>query len=138
MAVSRVRRLFASFALTALLSASTVAAAHQVVRADTSMGGVVAQTMNAGPYALTLHIGPLEQMYTQAQVKKSHPKSGEVMLRGTMVMGGMDMGRSMPNHHLELHVHNRSTHAVVTNAMVAITFETPSGKVITRVPIAVM
>jgi hypothetical protein len=136
MSGSRVGRTFAGFAAAALLTASGLAV--QSAYAAMGSGSVVTESMNAGPYSLTLRIGPLEQMYTQAQVKKSHPKSGEVMLRGTMVMGGMGMGGSMPNHHLELHVYMRSTHAVVTNAMVAITIETPSGKVITRVPIAVM
>jgi hypothetical protein len=78
-------------------------------------------------------------MYTQAQVKKSHPRVGEVMIRGTMAMGnmGMNMGDG-PNHHLELHVVLRSSNRPAANAMVAITIVSPKGKVLQHVPIAVM
>jgi hypothetical protein len=62
---------------------------------------VVSVSSTSGAYKLTLMIGPLEQMYTRAQYKKMHPKHGEIMISGTMVMGGMGgMGMDMPNHHL--------------------------------------
>jgi len=122
----------------ALLLALTLPLWAGVARADMSSGGgTVMKTLQAGPYALKLTIGPLQQMFSQAQVKEKHPKDGEVMVRGTMTMSGMG-GMGMGNHHLELQVLQRSTRKPVSNAMVAITITTPSGKVLQHVPIAVM
>lgn len=63
-------------------------------------------------YKLTLAVGPLETMYTQAEVKAKHPTSGEAMV-GSTAMGGMSMGAA--NRHLEVHVASRTTGKVVTN-----------------------
>lgn len=129
---ARVARLFS----VPLLCASTLLGGH-VARAAMGMGGsTVKESALAGPYRLALQIGPLENMYTQAQAKQKHPMSGEVMLGGTMAMGGM--GGPMPNHHLELHVYNRATGTVVASAMVAITIRTAAGKLLERPPIAEM
>lgn len=57
-------------------------------------------------YRFTLTIGMPEQMWTLAQVKAKHPKTGEVMLMGSMA-GGMSMGSSQ--RHLEVHIYARST-----------------------------
>jgi hypothetical protein len=139
MARARYRRVLTTCATVALLTSSGLWGGYPLpVHAAMSTIGVVTESLHAGPYMLTLRVGPLEQMYTPAEVKKKHPKSGEVMLRGTMVMGGMGMNGAMPNHHLEVHVYNRATTAVVANAMVAITVETPAGKVLVHLPIAVM
>jgi hypothetical protein len=109
--------------------------------AGAAMNMVTAKT-NAGPYALTLAIGPTEHMYTMSEVKSKHIKSGEVMVSGTMVMGGSGgmagMGGPMPNHHLELHVLQRATGKTVTKAMVSITVLAAGGKLVERLPIAVM
>src|ERR1700750_1633630 len=58
-----------------------------------------------GHYLFALSIGPEETMYTPAQVKSKHPRSGEVMLAGKMVggMAGMDMS-SGERRHLEVHI----------------------------------
>jgi len=97
----------------------------------------------AGADRLTLTIGPLERMYTPAQVRRLHPREGEVMLRGTMAMGGM--GMPTPNRHLELHVLDRRTGRVVADATVSITYQRVGamgtmtmGNTPTRVPVAVM
>jgi hypothetical protein len=52
-------------------------------------------------------------MYTPAQVKSMHPKTGEVMVGGSMGGGGMSMGKG--TRHLEVHIHSRATGNVVTN-----------------------
>jgi hypothetical protein len=97
---------------------------------------------DAGPYALTLTIGPMEPMYTPQQVKSKHIKTGEVMVSGTMVMGGSGgmagMSGPMPNHHLEVHVLQRATGKTVTKAVVGITIRTSAGKLLEHLPIAVM
>jgi hypothetical protein len=125
--------LLRSLGACAVLALPLLAGAHAGHAAAST---TVSETVMAGPYKLTLDIGPLEVMYTAAQIKKLHPKSGEIMISGTMVMG-MGMG-PMPNHHLELHVFSRQTGAVVTKAMVAITIYTAKGKLVEKVPIAVM
>lgn len=63
-----------------------------------------ASTVTTARYVITLVVGPVEAMYSQADVSARHPKSGEVMVRGEMVvqggtssMGGMTMGGSAPN-----------------------------------------
>ncbi len=101
-------------------------------------GGVVTKTMPAGPYKLTIDIGPLEQMYTMAQMKKTHPMTGEIMVSGTMTMSGMGMNGMKPNHHLELHIYNGTTGKTITKAMVMITVHDTMGKLVERVPIATM
>lgn len=123
-------------ALCPAMMATTTAASRA---GDMGMGGqTVTATKVAGSYRITLKIGPLEQMYTQAQYKKMHPKHGEVMLRGTMAMGGMGMGKM--NHHLEVHVLSRARGHVVDNAMVSITYEARSAMAMapTKVPVSVM
>jgi hypothetical protein len=96
----------------------------------------VTETMMAGPYKLTLSIGPTEPMYIRAQVNKSHPKSGEVMVSGSMTMSGRGMHGAKLNHHLELHVYDGMSGTTVTKAMVTITIRDARGKLLERVPIA--
>jgi hypothetical protein len=101
-----------------------------------STAGVVTKSATAGAYKLVLTIGPMEQMLTPSQAKEMHARSGEVMVGGSMEMGGM--GAAMPNHHLEVHVYSRSTGKTLSNAMVAISIATPAGKVLLHVPVAMM
>ena len=139
MARPRTWRIRSACATVALLIGSGRAAGYPLpARAATGTSGVVTASMDAGPYALLLRIGPVERMYTRDEARRQQPTSGEVMLRGTMAMGGMGTGGRMPNHHLEVHVHLRSTGAVVATATVAITVETPAGKALVQLPIAVM
>ena len=74
----------------------------------------------AGPYALTLAIGPPEaftsvSLMTPADARRTHARTGEVMLDGTMAsampMGGMQR-------HLQLHVVDRAMGMAVTGAHV--------------------
>jgi hypothetical protein len=50
-------------------------------------------------------------MFMPYQVRASHPKHGEVMVRGRMVMPTHG-----PLHHLEVHICRKTSHVVVTNA----------------------
>jgi 5-hydroxyisourate hydrolase-like protein (transthyretin family) len=137
--LKRIRHHTISAALIAALALPISAPASAVFAAPSPAAKVVQQTTQAGPYRLILMIGPLEKMYTQAQVKQSHPKSGEVMIRGTMVMGGMGMTMGdAPNHHLEVHVLLKSTGKAVSNATVKIGVWSAKGKLVQQVPIAVM
>ena len=76
---------------------STTAAAPSMGK-DCTMSGSIA---HAGRYTMVAVLGPSETMYTQAEVAKQHPASGEVMLRGVMTMAGgtpttMAMSASTP------------------------------------------
>jgi hypothetical protein len=89
-------------------------------------------------YLLMLSVGPLETMYTRAEVKTKHPTSGEVMLGGSMGHG-MSMGAG--NRHLEVQIRSLTTRKVVANAMPAISLRdmTPMGSHLdVNVPVVAM
>jgi predicted metal-binding membrane protein len=93
------------------------------------------QIVSTASYVIALQIGPAQEMYTAAQVKKQHPKSGELMLGGTM--SAMHTGMASTRH-LEVHICS-SNRAVVTSARPTITIDDPSAKtMLMKVPIATM
>ena len=75
-------------------------------------GATITRHATTKSYSLTLDVGPLETMYTPAQVKAKHPTSGEVMMSGSM---GSSMSMGAGNRHLEIHIRSRTTGKVVTN-----------------------
>ena len=99
--VHLIARLTPLIALVALLSATAAPAATITRHAETKT------------YKLTFDVGPLETMYTRAQVKTMHPKTGEVMVGSSMSGSGMSMGKG--TRHLEVHVYSRATGKVLTN-----------------------
>lgn len=72
--------------------------------------GDIHLTRLTASYNLTLSVGPKETMYTAAEAKAKHLKSGEVMLDDSM--GGMAMGAG--NRHLEVQVRSRKTSRVLS------------------------
>ena len=117
--------------------ASTAAAGPRATAIVGCEGGPDTYTAVTSSYRFVLHVAMAEKMYTPAQVRKLHPKHGEVMLHGSMVMGGMAMGGSM--RHLEVQICSRTTNAVVTNANPTIVVVDNSAKnTTTKVPVAVM
>jgi hypothetical protein len=82
-----------------------------------AFAALITRTASTGSYKLTVSVGPLEPMYTQAQVKASHPKEGEVMVGS----GGTGMAMGKTNRHLEVHVKSRATGKAVTNVKPSIT-----------------
>lgn len=104
------------------LAASAPARSRLVTDCSAAAGVHIATT---SMYRLALHVGMPEMMYTPAQVRKLHPKTGEVMLRGKMMMG-MKMGGS--TRHLEVHVCLRKNRAVITNAHPTITLTDRTSK----------
>jgi hypothetical protein len=76
----------------------------------------ITQVGSTGSFNLTLEVGPLQPMYTPAQVSSQHPRSGEVMFTGQMAMPpGMASMRSMAGmsapgwYHLEVHFFDRTS-----------------------------
>ena len=100
-------------------------------------GGNGTSTQTTASYRFVLRLGMPEKMYTQAQVKKLHPKSGEVMMGGSMGMAGMTMGASKGSRHLEVKICSRKTGAVITDAQPTITLSDTMGMA-TQVPVAKM
>ncbi|MDA8051112.1 MAG: hypothetical protein M0002_14115 [Rhodospirillales bacterium] len=105
---------------------------------------------NTARYRLELDIGPLEHMYSPAEAARSKPMQGEIMVAGRMsgmTAGKMAMPAGMGNgtamrpsvwHHLELHVWDKISGAVVKDAHVSIrVIDLASGRAQT-VPIAAM
>jgi hypothetical protein len=92
----------ALLASVAALAAAAYWASAGAAMPSACLTGSVAKT---GPYVFAVTVGPEETMYTPAQVKSKHPKTGEVMLAGKMVggMAGMDMSTG-PQRHLEVHI----------------------------------
>jgi uncharacterized membrane protein len=86
-----------------------------LLAADAASGATITRHANTKTYALTLGVGPLEAMYTPAEVKAKHPTSGEVMVGGSMGGSGMSMGTG--NRHLEVHIRSRATGKVVLDVV---------------------
>lgn len=100
-------------------------------------GTGISQSATTSSYKMMLDIGPEEKMYTRAEVQASHPRTGEVTLRGQMVMTGMTDPASA--HHLEVHICARSDGQVVSNLSPGITVvDNSAGNRVEQVPTAVM
>ena len=94
--------------------ALTVAVASALVLTAAASAATITKHATTKSYALTLDVGPMETMYTEAQVKSMHPKSGEVMLEGGSMNSAMAMKGALERH-LEVHVTSRASGKVVTN-----------------------
>jgi hypothetical protein len=95
------------------------------------------QIADTRDYLFTLHVGRAENMYMPRQVRASHPKHGEEMLRGSMTPTAMLLAAG-PIRHREVQICFRATRAVVTNAWPKIVVdETTTGKAFT-LPVSVM
>ena len=105
--------------------------------AGSALGASPAQTKTTKSYVFKLEVGMAEQMWTPAQVRAKHPKTGEVMVSGSMG-NAMSMGGS--SRHVEVSIAKRSTGKVVTGAHPTITVVdlTASNAMPVKVPIAVM
>jgi hypothetical protein len=130
----RIRSLMVAPVLAAAVGAPLASGAH-------AMGGPCSagEVLKSKSYVFALSIGPLEQMYTPAQVKAKHPKSGEVMFSGTMSGGMSGMGTSASSdRHLEVHICNTAG-TVVRDAHPMIVVTDPKAKTMSMsVPIATM
>ena len=112
--------------------------------------GTVFELASTATYNLVAEIGPIQAMYTPAQVASQHPRSGEEMFSGTMVMppgmdpSQVDMG-NMPGmnippewHHLEVHVFDKEAGTVVKTITPVITVTDEATGKAQQVPLVVM
>lgn len=117
------------------------------VAAPCRTGSGVTAHATTKTFQIQLDVGPIETMYTPAQVASEHPMGGEVMLRGQMAslpgmagmpgMSDMSGAADVSDHHLEAHICSITTGAPVQNANPTIVV-TDSMNSSQNVPIAVM
>ena len=70
-------------------------------------------------YVMVSIAGPNEAMYTMAQARKLHPKTGEIMVSGQMMGKGgssMSMGSTSVMRHIEVHICSKATGKAVVGA----------------------
>jgi hypothetical protein len=105
--------------------------------AGSALGASPAQTKTTKSYVFKLEVGKAEQMWTPAQVRAKHPKTGEVMVSGSMGTA-MSMGGS--SRHVEVAVAKRSNGKVVTGVHPTITVVdlTAKNAMPVKVPFAAM
>lgn len=121
---------------------ATVVAATLAASSGQAMDAMpVTARAETAHYRLVLQIGPEEKMYTRAEATRMHATSGEVMVSGKMadmdMKGGMS-GMAMDTRHLEVHVTDRATGRVVTNATCRITVTDDATGKAQVVPVAAM
>ncbi|MGH9123876.1 MAG: hypothetical protein ACRDZ8_04000 [Acidimicrobiales bacterium] len=147
-------------------SSSTSTSGTTVLASGCAEGSGITASATTQSYVMRLDIGPVEAMYTPAQVASQHPTDGEVMISGTMSpvgdsgatsgaagssttddmsgmagMSGMSgsEGTNTSAHHLEAHICSKASGGPIQGANPAITV-TPVAAPSTpqKVPIAVM
>ena len=84
----------------------------------------------------TLLVGKAENMFMPRQVRASHLKHGEEMLRGRMSQVELLVGG--PIRHLEVQICSRTTRAVVTSANPRIVVDDATKGTVVTLPISVM
>jgi hypothetical protein len=72
-------------------------------------------------------------MYSESQVAATHPKTGEVMLNGTM-----SMAQGPDARHLEVHICSRPDSRVVVGATPSITVTDATAGTTTAIPVTTM
>lgn len=118
------------------LAVAAMAPGGAVAKAGACAAGQVVKTHS---YVFALELGSVETMYTPAEVRVQHPKSGEVMLSGSTT-GGMAAMTTSPSaeRHLEVHICT-SGGVVYTKGHPTITIDDTSVKSpMTMVPVATM
>jgi hypothetical protein len=79
----------------------------------------IAKVTAVGKYVIVSIAGPNEAMYTLAQARTLHPKTGEIMVSGQMMAKGgssMSMGSTSVMRHIEVHICSKATGKAVAGA----------------------
>ena len=108
---------------------------------EAALAQPVDKTTTAGSYRLELEVLPPEPFFSQSEVQSQQVQSGMLVVRGAAPLQPNASPR--PDHHLVVHVFDKSTGKAVTGADVRMGFQRlapggePSGPV-TRVPVVEM
>ena len=103
-----------------------------VALASTVFGGVAAsaadvmQTKTVGAYRVELHVLPAEPFFSKQDVADKHVKEGMEIESGAAPVA-LDSD-SHPNHHLIVHIFDKQSGKVVSNATVTMSFVALDGK----------
>jgi hypothetical protein len=81
----------------------------------------ISETKTAGPYRVELELLPPEPFYSAKQVAAGEGKAGMLILGGAEPV--QPDAASHPNHHLVVHVFDKSTNKAVTDANVTLSFQ---------------
>jgi hypothetical protein len=100
--------------------------------------GTLIRLGSTSSYNLVTEIGGLQSMYTPDQVSAQHPKSGEVMFGGQMVMPPDVTNPSPDWHHLEVHIIDKKSGDVVRTVNPVLTVMDNASGQVKPVPIVVM
>jgi LPXTG-motif cell wall-anchored protein len=122
-----------------LILSLTLAIALSFALATHALAVVPVLSQTTATYRMTLIVGPLATMLTPDQAKTA--KSGEAMvaMMGMTVPATSMTDQGQPvNHHLELHVYNKTSGAVVSDQMPTITIADSAGKSRTLSSMALM
>ncbi len=121
-----IQRIIRSMLVAAAMAALSLAGASPAAAAEMEgMPGMAGMhgteiTRNAGPYRVVLVVLPAEPFYTQAQVAQKHAKDGMVIVGGAAPVQPDDA--SQPNHHLVVHLYDRTTGKAVSGGHVTMTY----------------
>jgi hypothetical protein len=118
----------------AILATPSVSSARSPAGCSRASGKQLAASRH---FVFTLRIGPAENMFMPYQVRASHPRHGEVMLRGQMTTD-VSMLTGGPVRHVEVQICARRTRTVVTNASPKIIVHDLIKHKIVSLPVAVM
>jgi hypothetical protein len=112
-----------------------------MVMATTVLAKNIDQTKTAGPYRIELEVLPPETFYSAKQVAAGESKMGMLILGGAEPV--QPDAPSHPDHHLVVHVFQKTTNKALTNANVHLTVQPldskgqPTGKAL-KVPVVRM
>ncbi len=109
--------------------------------ADSARAQAVKKTETAGSYRLELEVLPPEPFFSQSEVSSQQIKKGMVVVRGAAPV--QPNAASKPDHHLIVHVFDKSTGKAVTDADVKMSYQRlgPAGEptgAATQVPVVEM
>ncbi|MEJ2080641.1 MAG: hypothetical protein P8Y94_00360 [Acidobacteriota bacterium] len=112
-----------------------------IIAADSARAQGVEKTETTESYRLELEVLPPEPFFSHSDVQSQQIKSGMLIVRGAAPV--QPDAVSKPNHHLIVHVFDKSTGKAVTDANVKMSFQRlgPAGEPIgmpTEVPVVEM
>jgi hypothetical protein len=120
-------------------SAKLVASSDCTVFSKSHPGAIVT---TVGKYVMASIAGPNEAMYTVAQARTLHPKTGEIMISGQMIGKGgssMSMGATSVMRHIEVHICSKATGKAMVGAQPLMSIKDLSrGSMMTKLRVAEM
>lgn len=96
-------------ATTAVVAVAAASGAGAAAPAGPCVAAAGTQLREAGPYLVTLKVGPVPRMYTAAEAKAAHPTSGVVMLEPMKGVAAGMMMQGANRRHVRVQVCDKAT-----------------------------